>query len=314
MAVICETSMGQRLSLRGENGSDFKALYENATNLMVKRFFRPWLFNDFIYSLSKDGKLFLKQRNALRSWVKNIIEDRIEFHKNKGVTNDLKATRKIFIDVLLDSFARGEIDIEGIVDEVTTLVFAGYESTSSTFAFVLYCLGRNPKCQEKLLKEISSFSKTENFELNDLKKLNYLDQVIKETLRLHAILNGIGREVKEGTVLGGKVFPECALAIDVRALNHFEKNWENPLTFIPERFEDFESRQKEKAFKFIPFSAGPRNCIGQRFAMMELRIALFQIVKRFEIISLQKESEIKQTFTAINTSTNGLMIKVTLRE
>uniref|UniRef100_A0A7M5V396 Cytochrome P450 n=1 Tax=Clytia hemisphaerica TaxID=252671 RepID=A0A7M5V396_9CNID len=106
MAVICETSMGQRLSLRGENGSDFKALYENATNLMVKRFFRPWLFNDFIYSLSKDGKLFLKQRNALRSWVKNIIEDRIEFHKNKGVTNDLKATRKIFIDVLLDSFER----------------------------------------------------------------------------------------------------------------------------------------------------------------------------------------------------------------
>ena len=98
------------------------------------------------------------------------------------------------------------------------------------------------------------------------------------------------------------------------ALNHGEQNWENPLAFIPERFEGFENRRKEKAFTFIPFSAGPRNCVGQRFAMMELKIALFQIVKRFEITSLQKESEIKQTFTAINTSTNGLMIKVKLRK
>ena len=315
MSVICETSMGQRLPLNEENGDDdFKSLYESASNLIVRRFFRPWLFSDFLYSLSKEGKLFSKQRHALRCWVKNIIEDRIEFRRNGGAQSDSKANRKIFIDVLLDAFEKDEINIEGIIDEVTTLVFAGYESTSSTFAFVLYCLGRNSRCQEKLLKEISQFSKTENFELEDLRKMTYLDQVIKETLRLHAILNGIGREVKEVTVLGGKVFPECALGIEIRAVNHAEDNWENPLSFVPERFEDFENRRKDKAFLFIPFSAGPRNCVGQRFAMMELKIALFQIVKRFEITSLQTELEIKQTFAAINTSTNGLMIKVKRRE
>uniref|UniRef100_A0A7M5V3N5 Cytochrome P450 n=2 Tax=Clytia hemisphaerica TaxID=252671 RepID=A0A7M5V3N5_9CNID len=315
MAVICETSMGYKISLTKESqDNDFKSLYENATIVMSKRFYRPWLMNDFIYSLTQDGKTFFSHRDALRNWVTSIIEERIRFRKDEtGDQNLRQPKRKIVIDVLLDAYEKGEIGVEGMVDEVTTLVFAGYETTSSNFAFSLYCLGRNPECQAKLYEEISEFGKSENFNLDDLKRMAYLDLVIKETLRLHVTLNAFSRDIKEGTILGGKIFPECMLVVDVRNLNHNEENWDNPMSFIPERFENFDERKKDKAFMFIPFSAGPRNCVGQRFALMELKIALFHCVKNFEFFSLQNEFEIEQTFQGVNTSTNGLHLKVKRR-
>uniref|UniRef100_A0A7M5UZB0 Cytochrome P450 n=1 Tax=Clytia hemisphaerica TaxID=252671 RepID=A0A7M5UZB0_9CNID len=308
IAVICETSMGKHITFGdGVEKEELKCLFEQGTELMMKRFYRPWLYNDWFYSLTADGRLFIRQRDILRCMVREIIEERITYREK---CTEVETKQKIFIDILLDCYERGEIDVEGIIDETGGMLFAGYETTASALSFVLYCLGRNPKAQKKLFDEITSFEKKGNLELSDLKELKYLDMVIKETMRLHVTVNAFQRDIKEGTVLAGHVFPECWLSIDLRIVNHNPKYWKDPMSFIPERFENFDERKKEKAFMFIPFSAGPRNCVGQRFAMMELRIALFYLVKNFKVTSLQEENELEQTFEAANTSLNGLMLKI----
>ena len=322
MAVICETAMGKHVPLSTDavsksdaDGPDFKTIFDSATFYFMNRFRRPWLWNEKIYALSSEGKVLLSQRDALRSWVKILIEERVEYRKKGLGTNEEK--QKIFIDVLLDAFEKGEIDVQGMVDEVSTMVFAGYESTAATLSFALYCLGRNAKCQEKLFKEVCQVDgegKKSFGGFEDLRGLKYLDWVIKETLRLHVIVNSFQRAIPEGAVLGGKVFPKCTLMIDLKAVNHNPENWENPKSFIPERFEGFEERKKGgTSFMFTPFSAGPRNCVGQRFAMMELKIALYHLVKNFEISSSQNESDLMQTYETLNISLNGLKIKLTRR-
>ena len=217
--------------------------------------------------------------------------------------------RRIFIDTLLDSYEKGEIDIDDILDEVNTFVFAGYETTSTALAWTLYCLGKSKRIQDKLYKEIIGFKKSGNLQMEDFKEMQYLDLVVKESLRLYPPVTRFGRSIRNGTELAGKEFPECALVIDILGMNGNPDIWEDPLTFHPERFEDSEGKGKRNPFVFIPFSAGPRNCIGQKFALSELKAALFHLVKHFELISLQEESELKETMDLIHGCENGPMLK-----
>ncbi|XP_066927534.1 cytochrome P450 4V2-like [Clytia hemisphaerica] len=256
MAVICDTAMRKHVPLTIDsttknNGPNIKVIFDKASVYFMNRFKRPWLWNEKIYALSSEGKMQLSQRDALRNLVQIIIEDRVKFRKEGLEVNSVEK-QKIFIDVLLDSFEKGEIDVQGIVDEVGTMIFAGYETTASTLSFALYCLGRNRDRQEKLFEEINRFDGSfEAFE--NLRNLKYLDWVIKETLRLHVIANSFQRAIPEGSVLGGKVFPKCSLMVDLKAVNHNPENWENPKKFYPERFEGFDERKKGRSQCFLHF-------------------------------------------------------------
>jgi len=311
LSVICETAMGMTFPIQETSGDSFKDLYESSFSLALKRGMRPWLRNDFLYSLTEDGKAFARFLAILRGLVKDLLEKRIEYRKN---TTRIDSTKKrIFIDVLLDVYEQGEIDVEGIIDEVTTFVSAGYDTTSSALAWTLYCLGRNKRVQGKLYEELSSLDfKQKSMHLDHLKEMKYLDLVIKETLRLHPIAPRFSRFVTNGTVIAGKVFPECGLIVDLYPVMHNPEIWEDPESFVPERFErlDDEARVKRSTFAFTPFSAGPRNCVGQRFAMTELKSTLYHMVRCFEIEALQTESEIKETLDGLNVSANGLILRM----
>jgi len=298
--------------------NDFLSIMENRTMELVEvvvivlfgRQINPVLKSDFIYSLTSNGKIFYSAYNQIKQLVNEVIEKRLELRKN---SENVVSKRRIFIDTLLDAYEKNEIDVDGILNEVTTFVNAGYETTATSLAWTLYCIGRDKKVQEKLYKEVSSLNKNGSLTLEDLKELKYLDLVIKESLRLHPVVPRFGRGIKSGTILGGKTFPECDLIVDILSMNRNPKNWDNPLSFIPERFECFDRKSKRSSFVYIPFSAGPRNCIGQRFAMTELKSALYHLVRGFEITSLQEESELEETFDLTHGCKNGLMLKVNPR-
>ena len=116
-------------------------------------------------------------------------------------------------------------------------------------------------------------------------------------------------------------------------MNRNPEVWKDPMSFIPERFdendqqrnkedrndtgdESISTKQQQKRrnpFQYIPFSAGPRNCIGQRFAMSELKAALFHLVAHFEWSSTQREDELEESFDLIHQCLNGLMVSVQTR-
>ncbi|XP_066932625.1 cytochrome P450 4V2-like [Clytia hemisphaerica] len=316
LSIICETSMGIDLTIEETSDGRFKKLYERLFRILFKRCLNPLMKNDWIYSLTSNGKAFNATYADIASFVKEIIEKRIEVRRNPDKAGEMTHTkRRIFIDSLLNSYEKGDIDVDGILNEVNTFVNAGYETTSTSLAWTLYCLGRNQRVQEKLYNEIIRFEKDKKLQMEDFKELPYLDLVIKESLRLHPAVPRFSRRIPDGTLLGGKVFPYCTLIIDLIEMNRNPEVWEDPLTFNPERFEDFKLKgNKRNPFLFVPFSAGPRNCIGQKFALSELKAAVFHLVKHLEFISLQDESELIETLDLIHGCENGPMMKVKPRK
>ena len=315
LSIICETSMGVNLSIEETSSGRFKRLYERLIGVLFRRQLNPLLKSDWLYSMTSDGKAFYAAYGEITAFVQEVIEKRIEVRQNPDKAGEMKHTkRRIFIDTLLDSYEKGEIDVDGILNEVNTFVNAGYETTSTSLAWTLYCLGRSQRVQEKLYDEIKGFEKEEKLQMEDFKEMPYLDLVVKESMRLHPAITRFGRQIMDGTVLGGKVFPECTLVVDIVGMNRNPEVWKDPLAFNPERFESFENQSKRNHFLYVPFSAGPRNCIGQKFALSELKAALFHLVKHFVFISLQEESELKETMDLIHGCENGPMLKAMPRK
>ena len=211
LSIICETSMGITLSIEETGAGRFKKLYEDVVRVLFKRNLNPLSRYDWIYSMTRDGKLYNEMYAELKSFVRDVIENRLAADKNNAEGSPLnQSKRKIFIDSLLDAYKKGDIDQEGIFDEVNTFVNAGYETTSTALAWCLYCLARNTEVQEKLYKEISDFKQKKktnsisSLQMMDFKEMPYLDLVIKETLRLHPPIPRLARQVNDGTVLYGK--------------------------------------------------------------------------------------------------------------
>ncbi|CAG2170837.1 unnamed protein product [Oppiella nova] len=164
---------------------------------------------------------------------------------------------------------------------------AGYQSTASLMAFCAYELAVNARIQERLHEEVVS-SDTTNGEIdyNLLARLPYLDAVLAETLRLHSPLPKLTRVASEDYQLGDTgitVQKGQSLDIPIYGIHYSEEYYPNAGAFIPERFLP-ENRHNMTPYTYLPFGAGPRNCIGMRFALMETKLALFHMSRRFRFV------------------------------
>ena len=218
------------------------------------------------------------------------------------------------IDTLLDMYDNGDIDMEGIEDEVNTFMFAGHDTTSTTLSWTLYLIGRHKHIQQRLVDEISEACETHSTLIDRVRSLKYMECVIKESLRVYPPVGGMGRELKKDAELNGHVFPKgTLLVIDTFSMHSNPAYWKDPLLFEPDRFQGKES-SKRNPYCFVPFSAGPRNCLGQKYAMLEEKVYLYHILRAFEVNSLQTPDEIVVGTDAITYSMNGINVKFTARD
>ena len=374
LSVICETSMGLDYKVKDMmEGSKFETLFKGVSVHFINKVLYPWYRNQFIYGLTSDGKSMDGDVQALKDFVYEIIEKRIAFRKSQKdqeqetdtsqkdqqatpppstttTTSSAKSRRKIFIDIMLDAYEKGEIDIHEIITEVNTFVIAGYDTTANTLSWTLYLLGRNKEKQDLLYKELKeSGLQGRPLKMEELSQLRYLDSVIKETQRLMPAITRIGRSIPAGTSLGGTVFPDCNISVDIMGMNRNPNLWKDPMSYLPERFLKSETsgsasnqgkdneegtsnvgnndqerngktsspssitKRPSSAYSFIPFSAGPRNCIGQRFALNELRASLFHMITKYEVTATQSQEELDEDFSFFHKSDNGLMLTVKSR-
>ena len=173
----------------------------------------------------------------------NVIENKSDIHKRKG--------ELCFIDILLDSYQSGGIDIDGIREEVDTIIFEGHDTTSTAISFCLYFLGRHPGYLKTLQDEIEN-AKGENF-LEKIRNMQVLDFCLKEALRLYPPVPSIAHELEEDTVIDGEtVYKNTEVAISIVTLHKNKKYWEDPLKFNPYRFTE-ENTKKKNAILFVTF-------------------------------------------------------------
>ena len=259
-------------------------------SMWMKRLITPVHYVDFIYKLTSEGRRFYSLCDVAHREAETIMKRRkSELESNPG----LAGTRKVrdFLDTLLT--ARDE-EGEGlswteIREEVDTFLFAGHDTTASAIMWTLVSLAQHPEHQDRVYAEVKAVFEggegqgQSEVRWEDLSRLQYTGQCIKEALRLHSAVPGTERVTTEDVVFNGhRIKKGTVVILHLWSLHHNPHVWENPHDFQPERFHP-DNVVKMDPFQFIPFSAGSRNCIGQNFAMNEMKVAVAKVVNRFHL-------------------------------
>ncbi|GFW21917.1 cytochrome P450 4c3 [Trichonephila clavipes] len=192
--------------------------------------------------------------------------------------------RQALMDLLLDQHINGQqLTEEDITEEIDTFMFEGHDTTATAMNFSLYCIGLYPEVQRKIHEELDSIfgEDTERpVTRDDVRDMKYLECVIKESLRLYPSVPLIGRMLNEDFNHNGMVIPKgTALNFFIVSIHRNPEIFPNPEVFDPDRFSP-ENVVKRHPFAYLPFSAGPRNCIGriQILAMGLLNSPFFVLI------------------------------------
>ncbi|KAM9650210.1 thromboxane-A synthase isoform 1-T1 [Trichechus inunguis] len=209
------------------------------------------------------------------------------------------------------------LSMDEIVGQAFIFLIAGYEIVTNTLSFATYLLAIHPDCQEKLLREVDRFyEKHAVLEYHTLQEgLPYLDMVIAETLRLYPPAFRFTREsAKDCELLGQRIPAGAVLEMAVGALHRDPEYWPQPEAFDPERF-TAEARRRRRPFTYLPFGAGPRSCLGVRLGLLEVKLTLLRVLRKFRFqacaetqVPLQLESK------SALAPKNGVYIKIVPRQ
>ncbi|MSP60074.1 MAG: cytochrome P450 [Myxococcales bacterium] len=184
--------------------------------------------------------------------------------------------------------ARDEATGEGMSDaqlrdEVMTLFLAGHETTANLMAWAWYLLSKNPTVERRLHEEVATVLSGRVPTLADLPNLKYTMMVIEETMRLYPPAWLFSREAIEEDEIGGYRIPKGGIVMLSPFVTHRHPDfWENPEGFDPERFTAPKVKERPR-YAYFPFAGGPRQCIGNNFALMEAQIILAMVVQRYRL-------------------------------
>ncbi|XP_032128156.1 cytochrome P450 4F3 isoform X3 [Sapajus apella] len=277
-----------------EKSSEYIAAILELSALVVKRHQHLLLHLDFLYYLTPDGRRFRRACRLVHDFTDAVIQERRRTLPSQGVDDVLqaKANSKTldFIDVLLLSKDEDgkELSDEDIRAEADTFMFEGHDTTASGLSWLLYHLAKHPEYQERCRQEVQELLKDrepKEIEWDDLAQLPFLTMCVKESLRLHPPVPAVSRHCTQDIALpDGRVIPKGVIClISVFGTHHNPAVWPDPEVYDPFRF-DPENSKERSPLAFIPFSAGPRNCIGQAFAMAEMKVVLALTLLRFRVL------------------------------
>jgi cytochrome P450 len=177
-----------------------------------------------------------------------------------------------------------------LVNEIKTLIVAGHETTTSTLCWTWYLLAQDPAVEEKLSIELEKLSGIESPKLDELPKFHYARQIIDEAMRLYPPGWLMTRKAHKDDQLGKYFVPAgTEIYISPYFIQRNPKLWDEPDRFNPDRFSPGQSLDR-RPMAMIPFSAGPRNCIGEVFARVEMQIHVVTIARRLRLRSTETKS------------------------
>ena len=216
----------------------------------------------------------LRSKNSLRDFFERRIDRRREEDRNDFFSQVTKAKTP-------EGDYLPENDISG---HMSFLLFAAHDTTTSTLTNMIYLLGKNPLWQERLREEVLSLS-SGTLQNEDLEKLKDMELAFKETLRLHpSVMMLTRRSIREVEICGQKIPADTHLTLGICFVHRMEEWWDDPLKFDPERFNEIRSEDKQHPYLYTPFGGGAHKCIGMHFALMNARMFLSQVLRKYKII------------------------------
>lgn len=217
-----------------------------------------------------------KSRESLNKIVGKIIEGR---RNSSQRYNDLL---EMLMDVQ-DEDTGEKMSDKQLRDEVMTIFLAGHETTANALTWGLNLLAQNPEVEKKYFEEIDRVLGNRTPGLEDLRNLPYLTQIIHEVLRLYPPAWILGRTaIADDIIEGQKVKKGDNIIISPYQMHRSKDFWENPNEFNPDRFTPEKMKDMHK-FLYFPFGGGPRFCIGNNFALMEMQLIFAMIGQKYKL-------------------------------
>ncbi len=242
-----------------------------------------------IQSKSKRNDIIDLMIEAIRGELKQDTE-----HED----SDYEKEAKLNHNKKLSSISPEDEEIIMVATAMVMLV-AGYDTTALTMSYACHELAMNQDVQERLREEVDeAYGKKDDdacvsLDYSDVQFMEYLDQVLSETLRKHPVAGMVTRSsVKDYKIQGtGMTIPkQTMLVVPTLAIHRDPKNYPEPEKFDPDRFSK-EEKAKRQPYTYLPFGQGPRSCIGMRFAQLEAKLGLAALVRHFEILPCPKTEE-----------------------
>ncbi|XP_022256706.1 cytochrome P450 4V2-like, partial [Limulus polyphemus] len=321
--IITEAAMGVKLKAQDNDDSPYVKALHNVCALFMARIMRPWLWPDFFFNNSSLGSIYKENINKVIGYSREVIKIRKDrlLKETKGVDSiskeDYQNKRETFLEILLRlHMHNNSLSEEDVREEVDTFMFAGHDTTASGLSWTIYLLGLYPDIQEKVRKELDAVfcdDPDRTLTMDDLHQLKFLECVIKESHRLYPPAPFIARELEEDLMIKDfNVGAGTTCIIFPYMLHRDPKIYPNPEKFDPDRFLPENSKDRHP-FAYIPFSGGFRNCIGQKFAMIEEKVVLAHLIRSLSFKSLDHRDKIKLVMEMVLRTPGELRVKVSSR-
>ena len=262
-------------------------------------FLKPWLY--ITGQTSKNEKM----KKLGQDLLMEIISLRQESSEKK---DDL-------LQMLIDTeYEDGtKMSNQQLLDESLIIYVAGHETTAIAMAWAVYLIATHPNVEAKLVQSIADDLKGEAPSFSNLRSLTYTTQVIEEAMRLYPPAWLVDREaINDDEVDGIKIKKGIPISCLIYSMHRHPDFWENPNDFDPERFSS-ENKKKHIPFSYIPFGGGPRLCIGNNFAMMEMQLIIAMIFNKYSFELIQDKGSIDIQPMITLRPKNGIVVKIKKR-
>lgn len=331
--IIGRVSMGTVLGMQTDTGNPFGKNLNRLSFMIVLRGFRPWMWIQQIYDLTYEGKVFRETLLDMEKFSMSVMQQRKEKLQEMELNHEADGDgegngddedeegeayskpigkESIVLDYLLKKhLEESSYTIDEVKKDIDTIIFGGNDTTTSAMSWAFYLLGLHPDKQAKVhaeLDEVFGTDRDRDVTKADVNKLKYLECCIKETLRLFPSIPLIGRHLEEDLVIDGYRIPKGAnVYINLFSLHQNPKYFKDPQSFIPERFltEEFTARHP---YSYLPFSGGPKNCIGQRFALLESKVIMAKLLLKFSVESTRPLDQLRVSYEVIVKARGGLRV------
>ena len=306
-AMVARSLFGARL--KGDDIDLVSHTICTVQEFIVRQTLQPYLNPWFAVS----GEL--RRHEEMRTRADAVLLEYIRRRRNEPPGHDLLQT-------LMDArYSDGEgMSDELVLSESMQLLVAGHETSSNALSWLLYLLSTHPDCLKRVRQEFYSVLGEASLSHAEVLKFEFTTQVIYEALRLYPPFWMIDRFAVSDDRVGDLVIPAgSTVIVYVYGAHHAPRYWENPESFDPERFAKEETKLRTP-FTFLPFGGGPRVCIGQHYAMLQILMILSDLIRRYDfelvpgqtiearpMVILRPRHGIRMTFT--NTTAPSLCLE-----
>ncbi|KAK4880676.1 hypothetical protein RN001_008822 [Aquatica leii] len=309
--IFGESILGIQMNAQEGKNMDYTHATMEMYTVGYARLMRPWLHIDAIYNRTK-GKLEQDRITSITyKFIKNtILKARERVQANASDTNDTSS----IIDQIADIIRRDPsvMNDEDFIYHMYTLYCASEDTMTIITSMLCVCFGMYPEYQQRAANEIQAVISKQNTPITfeDLTKMPYLDMCVRDVLRLIPIAPFIVRKLSEDFNIDNITLPKnCGIVVSIFEVHRNPEHWENPNHFHPDHFLP-EAVRRRHPFAYVPFSAGPRSCVGKILAFAGLKLTMANVLRRYEIEADGKFPDIVLRSDITVRSSNGYKIRI----